>query len=252
MELFLISALVTIATATPVPGGNREPNGHSNANLYKGFNGQPKADYGENLRWVQEDIHEGRTCPNAEGYQCFHGDVSSYPIIDEWLSFDTLWDINEEAILSNNNSNADIQRYVRQSILQVADDSNVSPRLILAAVMQESSGKASVHCTGHMLHCGLMQASFNSHSFDPWNAEASILQMIREGVQVSFWWFELGSRPAAGQPYTAARSYNSGSVATDGNLYEAKWGTASYANDIANRLIGWDGIGKGFRACYDD
>lgn len=128
---------MTIATATPIPSGNREPNVHSNANRYKGFNGQPKADHGENLRWVLDDIDESRTYPNAEGYQCFYGDVSSYPIIDEWLSFDTLWDINKEAILSDNNGNADIQRYIRQSIIRVAGESNVNPCLILAAVMQE-------------------------------------------------------------------------------------------------------------------
>lgn len=48
-----------------------------------------------------------------------------------------------------------------------------------------------------------------------------------------------------GNSHTAARSYNSGSLASDGNLDKAEWGTAGYANDIANRLIGWNGIGKG-------
>lgn len=71
MALFLISALVAIATATLIPGGNREPNGHSNANLYRGLNGQPKADYGENLRWVQDDIHEDRTLQMQKGINVF-------------------------------------------------------------------------------------------------------------------------------------------------------------------------------------
>lgn len=112
--------------------------------------------------------------------------------------------------------------------------------------VSQSSGKASVHCTGHMPDCGLMQASFNSHSFDPSNAEASILQMIREGVQGTTAGGKTGHGgpgyaqflsgglswvhdPQPGNPYTAARSYNSGFVATDGNLDKAKWGTESYA-----------------------
>lgn len=62
---------------------------------------------------------------------------------------------------------------------------------------------------------------------------------------------ELGwvKNPEAGNPYTAARAYNSGSVADDGNLDKVEWETKGYANDIADRLIGWDGHGNGFDAC---
>lgn len=114
-----------------------------------------------------------------------------------------------------------------------------------------------------------MQTSFNSRSFDPSDAKASILQIIREGVQGTISGGQTGlggpgyvqflsgglswvHNPQPGNPYTAARSYNSGSVASDGNLDRAEWGTSSYANDIANRLIGWNGIGKGFKDCFDD
>lgn len=137
MAPFLISALITITAATPILRANGELDENNNAGLYRGYSDQPRIESGEALRWVQADIYEGRMYANAEGYQCFHGDVFHYPTIGEWLSTDTLWGINEVAILSGNNGNADIQRYVRESVLQVADESNVNPSLTLAAVMQE-------------------------------------------------------------------------------------------------------------------
>lgn len=89
------------------------------------------------MKWLQNDNHKGPSSASSSGYQCFRGDVSKYPNSDEWLSFDALWDINKDTILSANNGNADIQRYIHDSTLQVAEESNVNPRLILAAIMQE-------------------------------------------------------------------------------------------------------------------
>lgn len=42
-----------------------------------------------------------------------------------------------------------------------------------------------------------------------------------------------------GNPYSAARGYNSGYIPTNGNLSEAAGATACYVSDIANRLTGW-------------
>ena len=39
--------------------------------------------------------------------------------------------------------------------------------------------------------------------------------------------------------YRAARQYNTGSIAADGNLNEGGHSTNCYASDIANRLMGW-------------
>jgi hypothetical protein len=55
------------------------------------------------------------------------------------------------------------------------------------------------------------------------------------------------SNPYPGDPYAAARAYNSGSVQE--NLNSAPYGVASYANDIANRLLGWKGEDAGFANC---
>lgn len=109
-----------------------------------------------------------------------------------------------------------------------------------------------------------MQASYGSHSFDPNNAEDSILQMVREGVEGTTSGGPTGfggpgyaqyingdlswvMNADEGNPYAAARAYNSGTVGD--SLDDTLHGVASYANDVANRLLGWDGTGEGFKAC---
>ena len=128
----------------------------------------------------------------------------------------------------------------------------------------QSSGKASVACTGSIPNCGILQASYDSQSFDPSDAQSSILSMIREGVEGTTSGGETGEggpgyaqylngdlswvqNAYPGNPYAAARAYNSGAVGS--NLDVVEDGKASYSNDIANRLLGWDGIGDGFGAC---
>ena len=49
-----------------------------------------------------------------------------------------------------------------------------------------------------------------------------------------------------GNVWQALRAYNSGHVSPSGNLDEASEGsTNAYVNDVANRLVGWDGSGSG-------
>lgn len=109
----------------------------------------------------------------------------------------------------------------------------------------------------------MMQASYNSQSFDPSDPQNSILQMIREGVQGTSSGGPTGQGGPGyaqyleglswvedawpGNPYAAARAYNSGNVGS--NLDEVVYGVPSYASDIANRLLGWDGKGEGFETC---
>ncbi len=44
---------------------------------------------------------------------------------------------------------------------------------------------------------------------------------------------------ASGDIYSAARIYNSGSIAPNGDLSDGNGATACYVSDIANRLTGW-------------
>ena len=96
-----------------------------------------------------------------------------------------------------------------------------------------------------------MQGDFGSISYDPNNAVGSISTMIQQGTwgpTGGFGYVQclngdsiLGNNHCpAGNPYTSARAYNSGSCSTGGNLNCAQFGTAAYSNDIANRLLGWD------------
>jgi len=51
-----------------------------------------------------------------------------------------------------------------------------------------------------------------------------------------------------GNIYEAARCYNSGTVDTS-NLNNGEGATASYVNDIANRMTGWLYASGGFGSC---
>lgn len=111
-----------------------------------------------------------------------------------------------------------------------------------------------------------MQAGRGSVSYDPKAPAASIRQMVVDGVQGTAdrggyglaHYVGAGSSMAwtndrwPGNPYVAARLYNSGVVGASGSLDDisgSKGSTESYANDVANRLVGWDGTGEGFGGC---
>lgn len=115
-------------------------------------------------------------------------------------------------------------------------------------------------------NCGLMQGPPGSVSFDPSQPISRILQMIRDGVEGTTYGGNGGQggpglvqyltqnygwvkNPSVGNPYTAARAYNSGSVDAE-DLDSGAGATAAYVNDIANRLLGWgsDGLDSPFGA----
>lgn len=57
-----------------------------------------------------------------------------------------------------------------------------------------------------------------------------------------------GLAATGGNPYVAARAYNSGSIDAN-DLSNGITSTPSYASDVANRLMGWDGNGAGSSGC---
>lgn len=117
----------------------------------------------------------------------------------------------------------------------------------------QSSGNPEVPCTGNG-NCGLMQAAKGSTAYNPSDSAGSVKQMILDGVQgtpqgpglVQYMTNDASlaytNNKWSLNPFSASRCYNSGSVSTSGNLDEAQYGVQSYANDIANRLLGWDGL----------
>lgn len=152
---------------------------------------------------------------------------------------------------------------MKSAILSVAAQSNViDPRLILAIIMQESTGCVRVITTAYsVFNPGLMQSHNGSGTCNTNNAPlgipgtgggvvqtpcpaSEITQMIQDGT--------LGTSSGDGLEqiynaqtvtdvsrwYRTARAYNGGSVAASG-LLEDGCCTRSYASDVANRLLGW-------------
>ena len=116
-----------------------------------------------------------------------------------------------------------------------------------------------------------MQANYGSTGFNSSHADDSILAMIQQGAQgtttggpkntggpglvgfMSGMKWGVVDNPHPGNPFVAARRYNSGSANEnlDDNCFQGKpSATQAYANDIANRLLGWQNAGDGsFKTC---
>ncbi|OJD29911.1 exo-beta-protein [Diplodia corticola] len=231
---------------------------------YVSFDGFKKITNKDSLAWYRP-YSPGvakAVVDNPPDYQCFHG--ANYPYVTDWASFNTLWDINLPALRSHNS--AANNRILRKKILQIAAQTKTDARIILAIIVQESSGDLGVRCTGEQKrNCGIMQASPGSVSFDAAHPSSSIGTMIRNGVLGTpggwpdggpgfAWlfngadgeaWANMGA-PGGGQPFRALRAFNTGKV-VDASDYDETGGvgTVSYVNDVANRLMGWDGRGRG-------
>ena len=142
---------------------------------------------------------------------------------------------------------------IYDAIQQVAKETKVDHRFILATIMQESGGCVRVPTSNYgVRNPGLMQdhdgdATCNSditHKVQYPCPNGVILEMVREGTA--------GTKSGDGLAqcinqskasdatafYKAARIYNSGSIDKSGKL-EAGIATHCYASDIANRLTGW-------------
>jgi hypothetical protein len=148
--------------------------------------------------------------------------------------------------------------YLSSSIQAVAAASGVDARFILAIVLQESNGCVRVGTTDNgVSNPGLMQShagtgSCGSDKQSPC-AESEILQMIKDGTEGTSSGDGLkqclakNGKSGATAYYRAARCYNSGSVASSGNLGQGG-STHCYVSDVANRLLGW---ASGPSACND-
>lgn len=217
-ELLLLSALAASSTA------------HSSPVPIPQFQSTHKFD------WAQVSFSDGRKLPILHnGYQCY---LSKYPDRHEWLSWSRLWDINREQVLSSNGGDTYIQHYIEEGILRAADKSDVDARLVLAILMQETKGGLSGECKAKA-KCGLL---LWEQSFDKERPRDSILEMLLDGLEGS-----------SGRPGLATR------LKSEDSPYAAVWryyedvelliSETQYANDLANRLIGWSGRGKGFEGC---
>lgn len=220
--------------------------------------------------WYEQDPTKGVTPFSGDPssfYNCKGPMMPDFPTFSEWLSFDEMWTINQpQIVIANSNNGADYSSLIRDTILKVAGDSKVDARLILAVVMQESTGNVNIQCTDDG-HCGLMQI-LGASKFDASNPSSSILAMIQAGVygvdvaQANNMYGEpglvqlLNGLPDSpgwedpqfwGNPYAAVHAYNGGKISGP-NLAVEEYGnpkTKVYANDIASRLTGWNGAYAG-------
>ncbi|KAH7119850.1 hypothetical protein B0J11DRAFT_400175, partial [Dendryphion nanum] len=171
-----------------------------------------------------------------------------YPKPQEWLDFETMWKINElEVIKVESGSRSNNTQILKVAIKKVAAQSKIDPRLILALIMQESTGDANVSCTNNNRDCGLMQI----HGGGDLKTGHTVEDMIREGVfgiptgsqEFPNGW--PGFLDLAGNPFAAAHAYNAGRLTSVMLNVDDGARSVSYANDIASRLLGWNGAKEG-------
>ncbi|RAL17631.1 putative exo-beta-1,3-glucanase [Aspergillus homomorphus CBS 101889] len=199
---------------------------------------------GNGLNWYSSSLTAGAAAyEDPEYYYCFGGPAANFPPFANWMGFTEMFDLNQQTSMALVESGP-IQGDIWNAIVAVSADAKVDPRLILAVVMQESSGNVYVGCTNNgVQNCGLMQAYSGSVSFDANDPEGSIHQMIVDGTQGTaaggglVQWFNNDNVgvDAGGNPYNVLRGYNSGSINFN-DLDDPQDATASYVSDIANRL----------------
>ncbi|KAH8810978.1 hypothetical protein F5884DRAFT_263494 [Xylogone sp. PMI_703] len=197
------------------------------------------------------NIYDGTGNGGTDTYNCYYGGWQSYPPSSQWIQFDDMFnqykDVMKQGCGNLGISPQDTDEQIGQiwnAIQQVAQSSLVDHRFILATIIQESLGCVHVGNTNNGVNNpGLMQShdgsSFigNQASWD--QQQASITQMVIDGTQGTTAGDGLVQGiNRYGNIYEAARYYNSGQV-NSGNLNDGQGATASYVNDIANRLTGW-------------
>ncbi|EMC99875.1 hypothetical protein BAUCODRAFT_63217 [Baudoinia panamericana UAMH 10762] len=181
-------------------------------------------------------------------YKYYSGAWTNFPNQSTWISFNEMWAGNLHTLQhgcngfgKSQNSESNIQS-IYSAIQDRASASLVDHRLIFATVLQESRGCVRVGSTTSSTgvnNPGLMQ-SHNGHTFSGAHANESIYAMIQDGTQGTADGDGLVQNlNIYGNPYSAARGYNSGYIPKSGNLSEAAGATACYVSDIANRLTGW-------------
>ncbi|KAJ5267962.1 hypothetical protein N7524_006002 [Penicillium chrysogenum] len=182
------------------------------------------------------------------------GEVSDgWPSMSQWSEYETLWGLNQILIAASCDNSDDETSDINTSIKSVASETGVDPRFILAVVMQESKGCVRVHTTNNgVQNTGLMQSHAGEGSCNKDGSKTTpcpssmIKQMIKDGTAGTSQGdglkqcYEAQTGGEAAKYYKAARTYNSGSIDSSGNLGQGI-ATHCYSSDIANRVRGWAG-----------
>ncbi|KAL4937719.1 hypothetical protein BDV06DRAFT_202312 [Aspergillus oleicola] len=232
-------SLATLIQAAPTPGAHRH----------------------DGLSHAHSNAHSARSLTHSKrAYNVLGGNgkvAAGWPDhANWWPSFDEMLDANKDTMRQScdqwgvPNTTDDEINDISDSIQEVAQESGVDPRFILAIVVQESNGCVRAPTTDNgVTNPGLMQShngkgSCNNGEVQTPCPKEQIKQMITDGTVgtsdgdgLKGCLSQAGGNDAAAY-YAAARIYNSGSVAASGNLGQGI-ATHCYSSDVANRLTGW-------------
>lgn len=188
----------------------------------------------------------------------FSGPASSFPGKETWKDFITLFNINKPEMLQTGDSGEDVGRIF--NAINEAAKIGVEERVILAIIMQESTGNVGVQSTndqGGESDAGLMQCRGSpgfpgQHDLSQVGAHMElsltisvvnpvkdqITSMVMAGTRHFKANLEQNNNSDTAEAiYEACRLYNSGSL-NKSDLSDGLGATASYVSDICNRLQG--------------
>jgi hypothetical protein len=194
----------------------------------------------------------------------FKGDGShgnGWPSQDEWLSFDTLWEINQPimtkscsvswALGSGTDNSEQELADIKSAIADLSAQTQIDKAFIYVIMQQESLCCVRVRTTSNShANPGLFQSNQGAGSCNDGGnlqipcPQSEIHQMVQDGVAGTATGdglqqlFAHAAGETAQKYYRAARMYNSGSLDASGSLGRGG-ATACYCSDIANRLLGW-------------
>lgn len=94
----------------------------------------------------------------------YGGPAQNFPPMSSWLPWTTVFGLYEQTMVNAGSSWDDVGR-INVAISQAAASIGVDERVILAIILQESTGYVGVECTGNN-DCGIMQCEGSSSIFN--------------------------------------------------------------------------------------
>lgn len=80
-------------------------------------------------------------------YTCYSGPASNFPLVKNWVTYDEMWTRASQYALTPFNDTGAEQADMKNSINKISLQSKVDQRVILAVILDESSGNVRVKCT---------------------------------------------------------------------------------------------------------
>jgi glucan 1,3-beta-glucosidase len=92
---------------------------------------------GSGQSWYDPIFSDGNSGYNdPQYYYCFRGPAANFPPIQNWMNFNTMFNLNQQTSMVYEESGP-IQGDIYNAIVQISKASLVDARLILAVIMQE-------------------------------------------------------------------------------------------------------------------